>query len=168
MNDEFARALSGLREMGASPDTEELVERLARHGREEGELLAEYEELVQQAASPAVRYLVGLVMEDERRHHRTLVEIAEAAAWGHFAGTPDDATPNVDRADAGNAALLDVTSRLIEHEDADHEELARLRKALRPYADTTLWALLVDTMISDTDKHRRILRFVKEHLLTAV
>ena len=40
----------------------------------------------------------------------------------------------------------------------------RLRRSLRPYADTTMWSLLVDLMIADTEKHQRMLSFVLDHL----
>lgn len=166
MDTSFSEALRGLREVGASPDTAEIVTILARHGGEEQDMVRHYEELAADAASPAVRYLVGLIVEDERRHHRVLVELAGAIAWGRLPGGPDDATPVLDRAEAGNEELRRMTRRLLDHERADHAALVRLRRRLRPYAETTMWQLLVDIMIADTDKHRRILEFIDHHLLS--
>lgn len=163
-DDSFAEAVAGLQALGASPDTEELVTRVARHGAEEGALLAEYARLVATASSPAVRYLMELILADERRHHRTLAEMATAMAWGHFGSGPATATPALDGAASLDEELARATRRLLEHERQDHTELVRLRRNLRPYAHTTMWTLLVDLMIADTDKHQQILAFVLDHL----
>lgn len=161
---DFTEALAGLHAVGASPDTEALVERVAAHGAAEGALLAEYASLVETAPSPAVRYLMELILADERRHHRTLVEMASAMAWGELPGTPAGATPALDGGMATDEPLVASTRRLLDHERHDHAELLKLRRSLRPYADTTLWALLIDLMLADTEKHQRILGFILQHL----
>lgn len=163
-DDSFAEALAGLEAVQASPDTEALVEQVVRHGREEGVLLAEYASLVDRAPSPAVRYLMELILADERRHHRNLVEMASAMAWGEMPGTPAGATPALDGGLEPDDEIAAATRRLLAHERHDHAELLRLRRRLRPYSDTTLWSLLVDLMIADTEKHQRILGFVLDHL----
>ena len=58
---------------------------------------------------------------------------------------------------------LELTRELIANEEADATELKRLRKEMRDFEDTTLWALLVDTMQLDTAKHLTLLRFVERH-----
>lgn len=161
---DFSEALAGLNAVGASPDTEALVERVAAHGAAEGELLTEYAALVETAPSPAVRYLMELILADERRHHRTLVEMASAIAWGELPGTPSGATPALDGGMASDEPVVAATRRLLDHERHDHAELLKLRRTLRPYADTTMWSLLVDLMLADTEKHQRILGFILQHL----
>ena len=95
---------------------------LTAHGEQEGAILERYQRFADDSSSPAVRYLVRLIVEDEERHHR----------------------------------VLDI-------ELADIKELKRLRRRLDAYQDTTLWALLVDLMLLDTEKHVHILRFVASH-----
>jgi hypothetical protein len=46
-----------------------------------------------------------------------------------------------------------ATHKLLDAERRDQSELKKLRKELKPFADTTLWALLVDIMLLETDKH---------------
>ena len=157
----FDKAREGLRATGASEDTRELVELLARHGREEGRVLAEYETLVQSAEDRAVRYLGQMVLADERRHHAQLAEMATSLAWDTWEvpGTPS--TPPLPlRLDDRMAS---VAGRLLAMEEADKRELQRLRKRLRPFADTTLWGLLVDLMLLDTEKHAAVFRFLVRH-----
>src|ERR1039458_2764725 len=81
MESEFLDAIEGLRATAASPSAYEVVEALDRHGREEGELLERYRRFVDESESPAVRYLVRLVLEDEERHHRVLEDLANTIAW---------------------------------------------------------------------------------------
>jgi hypothetical protein len=138
-------------------DEQELVELIIRHGREEGELLERYE-AVSKRSSPATRYLVDLILEDERRHHRVLAEIAESIAWG----TVDGATTGVPRTGQHDAErdveLVAETEALLAAEKRDRVELRRLRRRLRHYTGT-LWPLLIDMMLADTGKHIRILEF---------
>lgn len=156
----FERALEGLRATGASVPIRELVSRLAEHGTDEGKILAEYESLAEATQDRAARYLVSLIMEDERRHHRLLVEMATAMAWE----TLDPAamgTPPLGW--ALDPELVAATRRLREYEERDRKELERLRKELKPFEETTLWALIVDLLLLDTQKHATILRFIERH-----
>lgn len=157
----FARAMEGLRATGASVPTRELVELLVRHGREEGKVLAEYEQLVAGADDGAVRFLGELIVDDERRHHAFLAQIANSLAW------ETEKVPGVEAAPALplhlDDALVAATRRLRRVEDDDRRELRSLRKRLRPFADTTMWSLLVDLMLLDTEKHATILRFLERH-----
>ena len=60
----------------------------------------------------------------------------------------------------GKAALAEETQSLIRAEKWDRLELKQLRKRLRPLRNTTLWELVVDLMLLDTEKHIRILKLV--------
>jgi rubrerythrin len=164
MPGEFDTAEEGLRQMGASVRERELVEMLVQHGEKEGELLARYERYASQATSPAVRYLVNLILEDERRHHRLLEELANTIAWGWSDNSPGPATPEMYPRLEDSQALRRETRALLNFEEADRKELRRLRRELRAYEDTTLWALIVDILILDTNKHKEILRFIAKCL----
>lgn len=157
----FDRAFEGLRATGASADIASLVELLARHGSEEGKLLAVYEELAKSTPDKAVRYLVNLILDDERRHHHLLADIANAMAWESLNG--DDVTVAPTLSAHADRALVEHTRKLRRAERDDHKQLRDLRRRLRPYADTTMWALIVDLMVLDTEKHMAILRFIERH-----
>lgn len=157
----FDTARAGLRATGASVEIRDLVDLLSRHGAEEGRVLAEYERLAEEAEDRAVRYLVRLILDDERRHHALLAEMATGMAWetAEVPGVPS--TPPLPL--HLDEELLDVSRRLLRIEEADRHELRALRKRLRTYADTTLWGLLVDLMLLDTEKHATVLRFLERH-----
>jgi len=153
-------AQAGLEATGASQWEREIVALLERHSNDEGRLLSAYQHFVEDADSPAVRYLVSMILEDERRHHRAMAEIANAVAWGDPQLSPEPAVPDVPW-DAQDSTLLAETRRLLEEEHADRRNLQELRDQIRGLDDTTLWPLLIELMMLDTDKHIRILERVQ-------
>ncbi len=152
-------AIRGLRQTAASVGTRDLVDLIVRHGAEEGELLATYEQLAAEAPDASVRYLIGLILDDEHRHHRLLAELANAIAWSSTGGPQARAVPTVPTNIDG--ALLEQTRLLLKSEQSDARALRRLRRRLRPFGDTTLWVLVVELMLLDTRKHATILRFLE-------
>jgi rubrerythrin len=161
--DAFDHAREGLEAYRASVDERELVEVLSRHGKEEGQMLATYARFASSAPSASARYLVSLILDDERRHHRLLGEIANAIGWS-WEGQSRGLLPDVEHGRRESSeALIKETRALLREEERDKKELRRLRRKLEPYENTTVWALLVDLMIHDTEKHARILRFILDH-----
>jgi len=167
MENTFDGAREGLRSTGAGKDARELVEMLARHGEEEGAILSRYQRFAEDASAPETRYLVKLIVDDERRNHGLLVEMANAIAWGLIDESADPVLPDMTHKDASNRALAEETQRLILAEEYDHVELKRLRKRLRTFKNTSLWELIVDLMLLDTEKHIRILRLVAKNTESA-
>jgi len=160
MKNNFDAAMEGLEITDAGQDTRELVELLARHGKTEGAMLSRYQRFVQEASAPETRYLVSLIIDDEQRHHRVLGEMANAIAWGLSNESPDPAVPDITHRDAGNRVLYEETQSLLKAEEQDRLELQDLRKRLKPFRDITLWELIVDLLLLDTEKHIRILRLI--------
>lgn len=160
----FESAIEGLRQMGASSDEREIVELLQRHGQEEGRLLERYQRFATEAVSPAVRYLVALLLEDEQRHHRLLAELANAVAWAWSENSPVPSTPDIFEGKGHDDRLLEETQRLLDSEHDDAKELRRLQKKMQGYRDTTMWTLVIDTMLADNDKHSHILRYILRQL----
>lgn len=153
----FESSQRGLRATGASAGEQDVVDWINRHGREEAVLLEEYERIAQESPSPVVRYLVNLIVEDERRHHRVLGDIAHAIAWGGLKN-PVPAVPRM-VVGAADSEFVAQTKKLLASERKDKADLRQLRRRLRSYSGT-IWPLLIDLMLLDTDKHMRILRHI--------
>ena len=160
MDDAFDWAREGVEKTGAGADVRALVEFLAGHGEAEGAILARYQRFAEEASAPESRYLVRLILEDERRHHGLLVEMTDAVAWGLVDTAATPVIPDLSRLDAGNEALAEETRCLLDMERKDRVELRRLRKRLRPFTNASLWRLIIDLMALDTEKHIRILELV--------
>jgi hypothetical protein len=150
--------------IGWSVGETELYAHLSGHASREGAMLDEYAKAATATQSKALAYLVEILMEDERRHHRWFAELASSLeADASFSGT-EPAVPRMDFHRADRVTVRAVTERLLDHEKADERELNRLQKELQDVSGTTLWGLLVELMQRDTDKHIAVLTFVKKHL----
>ena len=88
-----------------------------------------------------------------------MTAIGNGIAWSH----DPEAVPNLPYGPP-DPALAEVTSRFLAAERADQKQLRALRKELRPFRDTSLWALLVELMEHDTAKHIRLLTFLRDHI----
>jgi len=145
-------------------DVENMVlHMLETHGEREGTALASYERVAgESSAGGAVQYLVRLILEDERRHHRVFAEMAnelKSFVWEL------DVEPRVPAmVDHPDPDLLAETKRLLAFEKGDAKELRELRKVLRHAPRSSLQPLLVDLMLHDTAKHISILEFIRDHL----
>ena len=126
-------------------------------------MLNEYAAIAEATESKALNYVINLLLDDERRHHRYFNELASSLKSESELSGDDPVVPRLDLDRVDRAELRETTERLLEHEKSDAKELERLRKELRDVKDTTLWGLLVDIMLRDTEKHIAILRFVEQH-----
>ena len=149
------------RPVGLSVWEQQLYETLTSHIETEGELLAEYDDLAAHSGGH-VRYLVEMIGEDEARHHRLFEQWANSLRAFPLEADGPDAVPAV-HAEADPERVVNVAGRLLLVEHDDEKELRKLRRELGDVEDTTLWALLVDLMRLDTEKHIRILEFLRRH-----
>lgn len=152
--------------MGAITDQhtwdERLRDRLSAHVEAEREVLSEYASAVETIDAPDVRYLMQLILDDERRHHRIFEEMARSVQAAREWQDLEPQVPNLTGRPLSEEVRA-LTTRLLAAEREDERELKALRRELRSVADTTMWALLVDLMALDTQKHERILAFMLGH-----
>jgi hypothetical protein len=149
--------------IGASTREQDLFDHLNQHLEQEQGLLEEYIEVASKTGSKAFVYLVNLLIEDERRHHRLFAELAASLRSEAELSTADPVVPRMDLHHAQGAAVLEATATLIQREEDDARQLKKLHRELGDLKDTTLWDLLVDLMERDTQKHIAILRFAQRH-----
>jgi rubrerythrin len=133
------------------------------HVREESAFLTQYEELAGRVGDEGIEFLLQLILEDERRHHAFFEEMMNAATTGAD-GIPAPPAP----AAATARSLIEPTERFLEAERDDRAQLRHLRKELKPARDDTLWPLLVELMEIDTEKHIKILEYLRRRLERAV
>jgi len=141
-----------------------LLEHLTEHIKAEGELLATYQRVVDDAESDYASYLFALIVEDEVRHHRLFGEFANALR-ASVERVSDAKVPMVETVKDPDE-LLEITERLLNAEKDDARELKRLARddQLRAMQGLSLWPLLIELMEHDTKKHQMILRFIRGRL----
>lgn len=147
---------------GASVWEQEIYDHLVAHGKQEGATLESYQELADSTDSPAFAFLARMILDDERRHHQLLDDLAEtirisAELTGELTPIPHLAMFKADR-----ERILAETERFLELEKDDNKKLDRLAKELKDVRDTTLWEFVVRMMQHDNEKHRRILEFIRD------
>ena len=153
--------------VGASVWEQNIYSQLKSHLSEEVSLLSEYATAAESTTSRAFAYVVGLLMEDERQHHRLMEDLISALEHDAEFRPGSPKIPYLDL-DRDNRALVKAsTQTLLQREREDAKSLKRLSKELRGVADCTLWSLLVSNMRRDTDKHISVLKFVLQRLNSA-
>jgi rubrerythrin len=148
---------------GASVWEEELYEHLTTHLGNELDLLTAYKNAAVESKSPAFQYLVGLIIEDEMRHHQLFEELANSLRSDVEMRPVQPSVPDMGGFGELPDKVVELTDALLAREEEDASRLRRLARELRDVRDTTLWYLLVKVMELDTEKHAEILRFVRKH-----
>lgn len=147
---------------GASAWEQQLYDHIVQHVEEELAVIRSYEQLAERTDSPAFAYLARLILDDERRHHQLLRDLAETIKTSaELSGEPTP-IPNLGMWGADREQILAETERYLELEKKDNKELDTLVKELRDVRDTTLWELVVRLIQQDNDKHQRILKFIRD------
>lgn len=148
--------------IGASPIQQKLYDHLSRHVEDEREVLLAYEALAGSTESEAFKYMASLILEDERRHHQVLADLAKAVRSSAELSRDPSPIPYLDIY-KDRESIIAATDRLLKVEDEDRRQLKALAKELEGFEDTTLWSLMVKLMQADNDKHRMILRLVRKN-----
>ena len=139
-----------------------LISMLRSHGAREGAALTNYERLVDESDDEGLRYLAGLILEDERRHHAVIEQMLNQIHSFVWEVDVQPSVPAIRR--TVDPAVRAETQRLLRFEREDAKELRQLRRVLRRSPDrSSLLPLLVELMIHDTAKHIEILKFIRRH-----
>ena len=141
----------------------ELYTHLTAHGETEHALLDAYDQAATESESPAFRYLVSMILDEERRHHRTFAELARSLRVEVEQLREERPVPVLGHWGFQHHRIVELTDALLEQERRDADELTKLVTQLDAVGPESLWQLLVELMLVDTAKHVRILEFVKQH-----
>jgi rubrerythrin len=140
--------------------SERLIRALEAHDSSEAHDLDVCQQLAERSEDPVVRLLVGMVIEDEQRHHSLLQSMVRRLQEEvEFVSEPG-ALPVGGGAIAGPDVEIAATLRNLirdEHEGARHlRHLARQE----PHLYEGLYPLLLESIARDSEKHATILRYL--------
>lgn len=147
---------------GASVWEQQMYDHLVEHVEDEVDVIRSYERLAEQTHSPAFAYLARLILDDERRHHQLLRDLAETIKSSAELGGEPTPIPDLGMWGADRDQIVAETKRYLELEKEDNKELKRLAKELRLVKDTTMWELVIRLIQSDNEKHQTILEFIRD------
>jgi hypothetical protein len=137
-----------------------LLALLQSHSEREGVALADYKRLATKSTDDGIRYLMRLILADERRHHEQMeqmINTIQSFAWDV------KVEPRVPSLPAQkDPTLLEDTRLLLEFEKEDSKHLRELRKHLKMASKTSLLPLLTELMMHDSAKHVAILQYIRD------
>ena len=142
--------------MSSAIDRKSLVERFERHAQEEGRILNQYRVLAEQLGDSELGSLVDHIMTEEELHHLLLRTMGK---WLVEPSGPARALP----APAVCAELLHLTQSLQRHEEETIDACSKLQEELKGQGNDLIVTLL-DAMVLDSEKHRRLLAVVEKML----
>ena len=113
---------------------------------------------------PVISELMRLLVEDEERHHtllkRLVLSLQDDLNWARSEGAlPVERSP----LDAGGPKALERVKQAIQHE---HKGARHLNRLAQEAGDLRRWlaALLLKTMVMDSQKHEMVLRHIARRL----
>jgi rubrerythrin len=148
---------------GERSEIERLFDQLHAHEQEEARSLVEYEQAATTSPDAGVRYLMGLVLEDERRHHRMTQAMADEVHKSLQWLDGDPPLPPITATGADQNQLLAQTRRFLAVETDGQRKLEELRKQVKSL-HSGLLELIVELMEADTKKHIQVLKYIEHQL----
>ncbi len=144
--------------------SERLIRALEAHASAEAHDLADCQSLAQHSKDPVTRLLIDMIVDDERRHHTLLLSMVRRLQEEvEFVPSPG-ALPVATNTDttSSDPKLATAVRALIRDE---HEGARHLRHIARqePQVYDGLYALLLETIARDSEKHATILQFILRH-----
>ena len=139
--------------------SERLIRALEAHASAEAHDLVVCQELADRSSDPVLKMLMGLLVDDEQRHHSLLQSMVRRLQEEvEFVSSPT-ALPASDEAATVQPEVAPHLRALIrdEHEGARHlRHLARQE----PHMYHGLYPVLLETIARDSEKHAMILRYL--------
>jgi rubrerythrin len=161
---------SGPEMVGQGPvgisEVESLMNEFEAHEGEEGKFTQRYKEIAEKSKNPFVKFLLQLIVSDEEKHHAVTHAIVSTLKGSLTWTRPEDALTCPYDLGEGRDELLRLTEDFIELEKDGIKEYKKLTKSCEHYY-RGLFALLLKTMIRDSEKHVEILEFLRAKLREA-
>ena len=140
-----------------------VLHQLEHHSANESALLEAYHEIAERSdTGSAVRFLIELILDDERRHHELFEQMANTFRSFMWELPVEPRLPAATQ--LHEPELRDATAQLLRSERRDRKELKALRSELGKQRGLALDELIVDLMLHDTEKHIAILKYIHDDL----
>jgi hypothetical protein len=139
--------------------SERVIRALEAHASAEAHDLATCEELAEHSSDQVLKLLIGLIADDERRHHSLLQSMVRRLQQEvEFVASPT-ALPVETTDSLADSGLAESLRGLIRDE---HEGARHLRHLARqdPHLYAGLFPLLLETIARDSEKHATIFRYL--------
>lgn len=147
-------------------EVERLMVEFEAHEGDEWHFTQRYKEISERSKNPMIRFLLRLIISDEEKHHAVTHAMVSTLKGDLTWTKPEDAISGLYDLSEGREELLRLTEDFIQVEKRRIDEYKRFTKASRGYYQG-LFALLLRSMIYDSEKHVEILEFLRQRLKEA-
>ena len=144
-------------------EVERLMIEFEAHEGHESHFTQRYKEISEKSKNPMIRFLLRLIISDEEKHHAVTHAMVSTLRGDLTWTKPEDAISGLYDLGEGKEELLRLTEDFIQVEKKGIDEYKRLVKASKGYYHG-LFALLLRSMIHDSEKHVEILEFLQQRL----
>jgi rubrerythrin len=157
-------AMWGVPESPEFSSVQRLMNEFQSHANHEEQWLTNYQAIAKESSDPLIRFLLGLIVADEQRHHeltnRMIAKLKDELAWTRAEGL----SRRIYEKGRKRKQLLASVESFLEAERKGIKEYERMKKESQGlYRD--VFALLYTTMIHDSHKHIGILEFLRRKLM---
>ena len=147
-------------------EVERLTNEFEAHEGQEGKFLLQYKELVGRTENPLIKFLLQLIVSDEEKHHAVSHAMLSTLKGDLNWTRPEDALRGLYNLGAEKEKLLELTDGFIRVERQGIKEYKKLIKECKGYYHD-LFVLLFQSMVNDSEKHIKILDFLRQRLKEA-
>jgi bacterioferritin (cytochrome b1) len=160
-------AIYGQEALGAGAPAISEVERLTNefeaHETEESKFLRRYKDVVKTTDNRTIKFLLQMIISDEEKHQAITHAMASTLKADLNWTNPDVALHGLYNLGEDKEKLLKLTEDFIRVEKRGIGDYKNLIRASRGYY-RDLFVLLFESMIRDSEKHVKILEFLRARL----
>jgi len=153
----------GIPESPEFSSVQRLMNEFQAHANQEEQWLSSYKHIAEQSNDPVIRFLFGLIVADEEKHHeltrRMISRLKDELAWTRS----ERATRRPHDIGQKRKGLLAMVEQFLDLERSGIKEYEKLYKASQG-SYHAFFALLYKTMMLDSLKHIAILEFLRRRL----
>ncbi|MGH7767775.1 MAG: hypothetical protein ACREQP_10000 [Candidatus Binatia bacterium] len=150
-------------EAPALSEVERLTQDFEAHEIEESKFLAQYKEVAAKTHNPLVKFLLQMIISDEEKHHAATHAMAATLKADLNWSAPDGSIRGLFELGEEKDKLLQVTADFIRVEKEGIKKYRDLIKSSKGYY-RDLFVVLFESMIHDSEKHIKMLEFLRERL----
>lgn len=153
----------GIPESPEFSSVQRLMNEFQAHASQEEHWLSSYKQIAEEPKDPMTRFLLGLIVADEEKHHelmrRMISRLKDELAWTRS----ERAARTVRDTGHKRKGLLAMVEQFLDLERSGIKEYEKLYKASQG-SYHAFFALLYKTMMLDSLKHIAILEFLRRRL----
>jgi rubrerythrin len=140
----------------APPLSERLTRALEAHLAAGAQDIADFQNLAQDSDHPAVQLLLGMIVEDEQRHHALLQRMIQRLEEG----LDSEVLPLTSDAEVGGDGGVVARLRALIRDEEEGARYLRHLARQEPRLYHGLFRVLLETVARDSQKHAYMLRYL--------